>query len=255
MSVDWFDACVRLGRTCARPHYEMEGSVENILAALDRFSIAEALVYHASGDETHPAVGNRLLLEATADEPRLHPCLTILPPATEEFPPPQQHLPQLIEQGVRAVRMSPASHNYSFATATCGELFEVLAEMHMPLFIDIGTFADWAAIDDVAGDFPQLRLVLVSFGYGHTRQAYPVLRRREHIYLEIHTYELHNGLEHFIPRFGAGKLLFGSGMPVFTPASTMTMLACASISPADKQLIARDNLVGLLEGCNQHATT
>ena len=248
MSASWFDACVRLGRTRARPHYEMEGSVENILAALDRFSIAEALVYHACGDETHPAVGNRLLLEQTAGEPRLHPCVTLLPPATEEFPPPEEHLPYLLQQGVRAVRMSPGSHNYRFATATCGELFEVLAEMHMPLFIDIGVFGDWAAIDDVAGDFPQLRLVLLSFSYGHTRQAYPVLRRREHIYLEIRGYELHNGLEHFIPRFGAHRLLFGSAMPEFTPASPMTMLACAEISAEDKQKIARDNLVGLLEG-------
>jgi len=248
MSVDWFDACVRIGRTRARPHYEMEGTAENILGAMDRFRIAEALVYHACGDETHPAVGNRLLLEATADEPRLHPCLTILPPATDEFPPPDRHLPQLVEQGVRAVRMSPTDHAYRFATATCAELFEQLQAMRMPLFVDMSRFSDWAAIDEVAGDFPQLRLVLVSFSYGHTRQAYPVLHRREHIYLEIHGYELHNGLEHFIPRFGAERLLFGSGIPEFTPASTMTMLACACISAADKHKIARDNLVKLLEG-------
>ena len=248
MSVDWFDACVRIGHTMARPHYEMEGTVEDILGAMDRFRIAEALVYHACGDETHPAVGNRLLLEATADEPRLQPCLTILPPATDEFPPPDRHLPQLVEQGVRAVRMSPTDHGYRFATATCGELFEQLQAMRMPLFVDMTRFSDWAAIDEVTGDFSQMRLVLVSFPYTATRHLYSALARHQHIYLELHGFEIHNGLESVVPRFGAHRFVFGSGMPEFTPASPMTMLACARIGAKDKYTIARDNLVKLLEG-------
>ncbi len=248
MSVAWFDACVRIGRTRSRPHYEMPGTVENILAAMDRFHIAEALAYHACGDETHPAVGNRLLLEATADQPRLHACLTLLPPATEEFPPPAQHLPQLVQQGIRAIRISPQSHGYRLSAATCGGLLEQAQAMRMPVFMDMGKFGDWAAIDEVAGDFPQLPLVLAGFPYSATRHLYATMGRRPNLYVETHGYEIHNGFEHLIPRFGAERLLFGSGMPEFTPASPMTMLACARISAEDKHKIARGNLSRLLDG-------
>ena len=248
VSVQWFDACARLGLLRARPHYEPQGTLEGLLAALDRFGITEALVYSACGDETHPSVGNRLLLDATRANPRLHACVTLLPPATREFPPPAEHIPALIEQGVRAVRLTPSAHGYTFNSQFCGELLEVLQQHRMPLCINVSLFADWVVIDAVAGDFPDLPIVLTSFSYGMTRNAYGVLARRKNIYPELHGYEVHDGFEDLVPLIGADRLLFGSGWPEFTPASAMTMLACARISRQEKLRIARENLVGLLEG-------
>ena len=51
-----------------------------------------------------------------------------------------------------------------------------------------------------------------------------------------------------VPIIGAHRLLFGSGWPEYTPASAMTMLACARIDRQEKLKIARENLVGLLGG-------
>jgi hypothetical protein len=225
--------------------------VSNLLSALDRFGITEALVYHASGDETHPTVGNRLLLDATRSNPRLHACVTLLPPATGEMPPPAEHIPELIGRGIKAVRMTPTVHSYTLSTAFCGDLLDELQKHSMPLFIDINLFRDWTVVDGIAGDFPDLPVVLTSFQYGMTRDAYSVFGRRENVYAELHGYEVHDGLEHLLPRFGADRFLFGSGWPEYTPGSPMTMLACARISRDEKLKIARDNLVRLLQGVTQ----
>jgi hypothetical protein len=249
--VQWFDACARLGRTRARPHYEPEGTPENLLAAMDRFGITEALVYSAHGDETHPSVGNRLLLDITRANPRLHPCLTLLPPATGEFPPPSEHIPELIEQGVRAVRLTPSAHAYDLNEAICGELLIALQQHRVPLFIDVAAFPHWDTLDALAGQYPELPIVLTSFQYGMTRNAYSVLLRRANLYAELHGYELHDGLEDLLPRIGAHRLLFGTGWPEYTPASPMTMLASARIGRPEKIAIARENLTALLAGVSR----
>ncbi len=247
MAVEWFDACVRLGRTKARPHFEFAGTVDNIVAAMDRFGIAEALVHHASGDETHPTVGNRLLFEACAGQSRLYPCVTLLPPGTGEFASADEAVAELFALGARAARMSPACHSYRLCSSVCGDTLAALQERRMPLFLDMSRYNDWASVEAVADDFADLPIVLEAAPYAATRNMYPLLASHANVYIEIHSYEIHNGLEHIVPRIGADRLLFGSGLPEFSPASPMTMLACARLTDEDKLKIARNNLVALLQ--------
>ena len=53
-------------------------------------------------------------------------------------------------------------------------------------------------------------------------------------------------IEAFCRRFGAGRLLFGTGIPFWVPASVVSAVSYARISWDEKALIAGDNLRGLL---------
>jgi len=58
---------------------------------------------------------------------------------------------------------------------------------------------------------------------------------------------VHNGLEDICERFGARRLLFGTGYPQFALGPAITMIASAQISNHDKQLIASGNMRRLIE--------
>ncbi|MFP3903333.1 MAG: amidohydrolase family protein, partial [Armatimonadota bacterium] len=215
---------------------------------MDRLGIDEAVCWHSAAEETHPWVGNRLLLEAVADQPRLHPCVVLLPPGTGEFDPPDEHIRELKSQGAVAARMAPYAHGYDFDAFTCGPVLEALHYHGMPLYVDTGQYSNFPALRELLGTFRDLTFIFCNTGYRDSRSIYPILREFENVHLDISRWELHNGLEHLLGHFHPERFLFGTGWPVFTPASAMTMLSCAQISDGHKAKIAAKNLDRLLAG-------
>ena len=53
-------------------------------------------------------------------------------------------------------------------------------------------------------------------------------------------------MQHAVAEFGAGRLIYGSFLPVADPWVPIGMVLDAAISEADKKLIAGDNLRRLL---------
>lgn len=248
MAARWFDCNVRVGRSKTRPPYQTIGTVENLLADMDRFGIAEAVCWHSAAEETHPWVGNELLVEAVADEPRLHACAVLLPSATGEFDPPEEYIDDLRAEGVVAARMAPYAHRYDLDRATCGPVLEVLEDRGMPLYIDSTQHGDFPALRELFGAYRDLRFILCNATYGQSRRVYPILQDFENVYLDLSRWELHRGLEHLLGLFDPERFLFGTLWPEFTPASAMTMLSCAQIAQGHKAKIASKNLRRLLEG-------
>jgi predicted TIM-barrel fold metal-dependent hydrolase len=65
--------------------------------------------------------------------------------------------------------------------------------------------------------------------------------------IEISGYQPHRAIEEIAQRFGARRLLFGSGLPVFEPGSAVAMVTYAELPQDQKQMIAGGNLESLLE--------
>jgi amidohydrolase family protein len=246
-NLDLFDANCMLGRIFApKPGFPL--SVEELLAVMDDFQIAEALVYHALSKEHHPAVGNRLLMDQIASCDRLHAIWVIMPSHTGEFPPEEQLVEQMLAQDVRAVRVfpHPDRHNFLLTRWAAGRLLESLQRRRVPLFIDEEEI-DFHAVHELCGGYPELPLVLTNVGYRSDRFLYPLWEEFPNLHIELSSYCGHGGIEALTERFGAEKLLFGTRLPYFTPGSAIGMLSYANISQADRRLIAGDNLRNLLK--------
>jgi hypothetical protein len=241
-----FDANCMLGRTIApKPGFPL--AVDELLAVMDDFEIAEALAYHAMSKEFHPADGNRLLLEEIARTGRLHPTWVVMPSETGEFPDEETLVDQMLSHNVRAARVfpHPDRHNFSLKPGASGRLLRSLQSRRVPLFVDQEQI-DWETVGEVCDRFPQLPLVLTNVGYRLDRLLYPLLKRFDNLHVELSSYCGHRAIEELAGRFGAGRLLFGTGLPRFTPGSAIGMLSYARISEDDRRLIAGDNLRNLL---------
>jgi predicted TIM-barrel fold metal-dependent hydrolase len=108
---------------------------------------------------------------------------------------------------------------------------------------------DWRGVHDLVSRHPALDVVLTDVSYRIDRNLFALLLDR-HARLSIETigYKVHRGIEEICRRFGAERLVFGSGMPVYSRAAAVTMIRHARISDREKQMIAHGNLEKMLGG-------
>lgn len=226
--------------------------LEDLLEHLQFYGIERALVYHAMAREYDPAYGNDLLMKEIAGYGQLYPVWVVMPHHTGEFPAPAVLLEQLRRNNVRAVRMFPGDndHAYSLAGWNSGELLSMLADQKIPLLIGMDQL-NWNDLHALGNDYPGLVVILSGVGYGSDRNLYPLLRKFANLHIETIGYKPHNGIEEFCRLFGAQRLIFGSGMPVFSGGSAVSMINYARISDAEKQLITGGNLARLLSGAGK----
>ncbi|MBO9610191.1 MAG: hypothetical protein J7639_29805, partial [Paenibacillaceae bacterium] len=149
---------------------------------------------------------------------------------------------------VKAVRMFPAAaeHNFSLEAWSCGELFEALEHYLVPLFLGMDQLG-WNDLFELCRSYPALPIVLTEVNYRMDRRLYPLLERFPQLRIETIGYKVHLGIEELCKRFGAERLVFGSGMPLYSGAAAVSMVRYAGIGEREKRLIAGDNLRAMLK--------
>lgn len=223
--------------------------LEDLLKKMKAYGIERALVYHSMAREYNPQIGNSMLMEEIKSHPELMPVWVIMPHHTDEFPDPDKLIQGMRENNVRAVRMFPAisDHGYSLSDWNCGELFNMLEEHKIPLFIGMEQ-TNWEELHKICSNHPGLRIVVTGVTYRISRNLYPLMKAHDNLYIETMGYKVYNGIEDICSKFGTHRLIFGSSMPVSSGASAVTMINYARISDKEKNMIAHENLENLLGG-------
>ncbi|HHV59541.1 MAG TPA: amidohydrolase family protein [Clostridiaceae bacterium] len=246
--LEFFDSSCFFGRrSVVNPgsYWTVEELVEN----MNHFGIKKALVYHSIAKEYNPCIGNRMLMEDISKYPCLYPMWVVMPHHTGEFPEPDELLKQLRQNNVKAVKIFPSikDHFYSISNWVCGELFSMLEKSGIPLFVGLDQLT-WNEIYELCTGFPKLNIVLTDLNYRADRNLYPLLQKFDNLCIETYGYKQHHGIEEICKKFGAGRFIFGSGTPVSSLASAITMINFARISDEEKRMIAYGNLEKLLGG-------
>lgn len=237
------DADAMLGRY---PRRDVgSGSITEAMARMDRFGIAEAVVSHTLSWLHDPATGNRELLDLVAGEPRLHPCWVMLPDTCGETGTAAEFVAAALDGGVRAVRAYPADHGYDLAGRDAAAMLGAIAEAGLPLLVDAPQLG-WPALESIAATHPGLPVVVGGLGYRLLRQAAGVLARTDNVYIGLANLSSHCGLEWLVERYGAGRVVFGTGTPLRDPAEAVTRLMWAELDNDAVATIGSGTLLGLL---------
>lgn len=232
---DLFDVNVRVGPSGV--YGELALDKPGLLREMDRFYIRAAVVSHWTAEEYDAAVGNDAL--ARDLDARFTPAWAAMPD--------EDSLASLETRRPKAVKLTPATprHNFAMAPWCAGPLFEYLQDYAVTTLISRSDI-EWTALASLAENFPRLPIVLLDIGYRADRHLFPLLRRFPMLHFDSATYLAHRQLEAYVNRYGPERLLFGSRLPLYTPASAMAVLASARISDADRCAIAGGNLRRLL---------
>jgi predicted TIM-barrel fold metal-dependent hydrolase len=248
----FFDCNVAIGRwKHPKPGaYETATELESVL---DYLETDQAVVYHAQAHETDAPRGNAKLVRELEGRARLLPSWILFPHFTGEFPDPGTTVREMLEGGVRVVRLLPGydGHRFSLEPWCAGPLLEALATHRMPVLLDLLLFRradpDWKLLYDLCRCYPTLPIVLTGWTGMASRSCYALCQACPNLYLDTSRYALHRGLEAFCGKVGARQLLYGSGMPHIAPGVALTTLTHAFIGDEEKALIAYGNLERLLK--------
>lgn len=246
MDDKFFDVNIVVGKraVCYPGSYYDRETIEKKMA---QYGIARALVYHDAAREDDPGKGNRLTLEFTNQSDKFYPVFVTIPHHTRPEFAPCKFLEELRAHKVRAVKIFPGAdaHNFMLHKVVSGELFEMLEANRIPLLIG----HNQAGLNDIYGiaqEFQDLRMIVTDFTYRQDRNLYALMDKMENVYIETIGYKTFGGIEEFCRHFGAHRLLYGSGMPLYSGASAVSMIRYAEISEEEKEKIAYKNLDRLL---------
>jgi hypothetical protein len=255
-----FDCNVWIGRGVGGgPAGGRAPTAQSLLAEMDRLGVQEAAVYHIVARQHAPSTGNARLLTEIAGQPRLHPVSVVLPAHTGEAPPSDELVADLASNHIRLVRMFPAfeagSHRFALREWVVGDLLGALEDAAIPLLLDFGLFRrsepPWDDIVEVCSNHPALAVILVDVQGRNNRTLYPLLERFAGLVVQTAGFNVHRGIEDFVARFGANRLVFGSGFPTASMGAARFHLERADISEGDKAMIGSGNLhtlMGLADG-------
>ena len=190
--------------------YRYAGTAPELEEEMDWCGIDEALVYHTAQRFDLPALGNERLMEEIDGHPRLKPTWTLLPSHTGEQPGMDTVLGKMREHEVRALRLFPEDHRYFLDDVTWADQMAVYADRRIPVFIK-------ASLDKIAvllRAFPSLVVITGTQGANPLdRYAWPLAERYPNLYFETSAYLVDGIIEKFCARYGAHRLVFGSGFP------------------------------------------
>ncbi|MFH1070919.1 MAG: amidohydrolase family protein, partial [Candidatus Glassbacteria bacterium] len=105
---------------------------------------------------------------------------------------------------------------------------------------------DLAAVERLAGEYPDLPIVVVGLNFSHQTGLFGLLDRTGNVFAETSLLQGFEQISRICRNWGAGRLLFGTGMPVTAPGASRAMLAYAEISEEERVAIASGNLERLL---------
>jgi hypothetical protein len=241
-AMDWFDCFAGFG-VASKPAARFSATADELLEDLGFCGVHEALVFHAAMVDESAQSGNALVVQQTGDHPRLHPTWAILPPQTGEMGDVARFAEDMKANGVRALRACPAEHKYLLNGLTFGPLLEEMAARRIPLLVG----PEWEAITALLGEFPTLTAIVVGHGeWGDDRYFRPLLERYTGLHVDISCYHQDHGISDLVARYGADRLLYGSGYPEHQMGGALLCVARADIPEADRAAIAGGNLRRLL---------
>jgi hypothetical protein len=206
---------------------------------MDRLGIERACVTHTLSLYSDPRAGNDALL--ALDDPRLVPVPVVVPavaPGSGEPGTPEE----VAAWGVRMVRLCPERHRFDL---TGPSALRLLAAIALPVAIDLDETSP-AQLRHLAGRLPDLPILVLNPGYRRLRELAELMGEAPNVRAEIGTVNTQGGVEWLAGRFGAGRLVFGTGAPVADDCGPRFLLDHLDLPAEDVDRIAAGSLEELL---------
>ena len=196
---------------------------EVLIAQMDEAGISQSVLYAVeapivySGNEYVSELCNRFpdrLLGFASVDPKAKDAPTVLEHAVREL-------------GLKGLKLHPPLQNFYPNDEAIFPVYEKAAELNIPIVFHVGTTpfgamcrlstANPILIDDVASQFPTLRIMLTHLGTLWHCEAFMVVEKNPNVFIDTaaYAYEIPQILTpDLISRIGPNKVVFGTDFPM-----------------------------------------
>jgi len=216
---------------------------------------------HATG---HPRIPNEEIAEDCAKHPDvLIPFASIDPHKGRAG---VREARRLVEEyGVRGFKLHPSIQGFAPDDRLAYPLYEAIEELGAVALFHTGQtgigarvrggggirlkFSNPMLVDDVAVDFPDLRIILAHPSFPWQDEALAVATHKEHVHIDLSGWSpkyFPPQLVRYANTLLQDKVLFGSDYPVLTPDRWLADFATLDVKDAVRPKILKDNAARLL---------
>jgi predicted TIM-barrel fold metal-dependent hydrolase len=167
---------------------------------------------------------------------------------------------RLIEQfGIRGFKFHPSFQEFFPNDPDVYPLYAVLEELGVPAVFHTGQtgagssarlkFSDPLYLDDVAVDFPRLKIIMAHPSFPWQDVALSIASRREHVYIDLSGWSpkyFPPQLVQYANTLLKDKVMFGSDYPVIPPERWLEDFASVDFRDSVRPGILKDNAARLL---------
>jgi predicted TIM-barrel fold metal-dependent hydrolase len=216
---------------------------------------------HATG---HPPIGNEEVAQACAEHSdALIPFASVDPWRGRAGARTARRLVE--EHGVRGFKFHPSLQGFAPDDRLAYPLYEVIEELGVPALFHTGQtgigagvaggggirlkYSNPMLVDDVAVDFPELRIILAHPSFPWQDEALAVATHKPHVHIDLSGWSpkyFPPQLVRYANSLLQDKMLFGSDYPVITPDRWLADFAELDIKPEVRPKILKDNAARLL---------
>lgn len=152
------------------------------------------------------------------------------------------------KEGYRGLKLSPMSHQFSFASKAVTGLTACCEEYGFPVYSHVvySPGASTARFVALARQFPKTNFILGHMGFGPADQeGLEAAVELDNFYLETSTGNfLH--IQESVRKAGAGKMVFGSEFPLSHPKVELEKILLLKLPDSDREKILGGNIKALL---------
>lgn len=236
-------------------------TAEGLLRLMDRARVGRALVSNAAGItyRNSQAANEELAGWTKPHRDRLIPCAVLNPAYAEAV----RDLKVCREEfGMRAVRIYPHWHKYSVSDGRCVDFVHAAAALKMPVsvpfrvedrrqqswLVDVADMTQSEAIALVRAA-PEAHFIFgngAGFAGSELGRAGNGMPANYSVEISLLTAVMGNEFGQLVENLGAGRILFGSGMPFHYPEGALLKMEMLEAPAAAKAMIAEGNAARLL---------
>ena len=247
----FFDAGCRIGNKINGPGC----TAAELLELMDQAGIDKALVEH-NVLTFAPQTSNSLICEELkTDTERLKGVWCMLPQQCTEFPSVDTLFDEMRANGIVALTLEPFEHRYVPCRLTLGKVMDAAAERKVPILLENFSVhwenpnTRWDELYRFLAEFPRNTYIFRAlYGkWGIDRQIRPLLENYAGFHFALSGYWVPEGIRDLAEIYGAERLLFASGYPVFNLGNQMLQLKHSGLSADVVAKIAGQNLERILK--------
>lgn len=157
-------------------------------------------------------------------------------------------LTESFRRGSRGLKLSPMTHEFSFASKTVADLASCCGCHGYPVYAHVvfSPGASTARFVALARQFPETNFILGHMGFGPADQeGLEAAAELDNMFLETSTGNfLH--ISEAVRRAGPGKVIFGSEFPLSHPAVELKKIILLDLTDGEQALILAGNIRSLL---------